>query len=200
MTLVFMEPALPDDLDVYSWPLSYITWYVRSCDGGQHKVEIYDSTSSQLGRQQPGRACRMVAANGRRPDAPARGHAGPAGARLLRRRPPHQLGLCLRRRAQRTFPRGDRRCCRAGNVVCRQGRPAGCRRHTHAPRGPTMPSPYWPSPSTWAASARAVRPAAGDRGLRRDLRHQVLRQAAAPLLGAQRTEDRRTPANRLARL
>jgi hypothetical protein len=43
-----MQPALPDDLNVYSWPLSYITWSVRSCDGGQHKVELYDGTSSQL--------------------------------------------------------------------------------------------------------------------------------------------------------
>ena len=53
VTLVFMEPALPDDLDVYSWPLSYITWNVRSCDGGQHKVQIYDSTSSQLAVNNP---------------------------------------------------------------------------------------------------------------------------------------------------
>jgi hypothetical protein len=48
VTMTFMQPALPDDLDVYSWPLSYITWDVRCCDGGEHKVELYDSTSSQL--------------------------------------------------------------------------------------------------------------------------------------------------------
>jgi hypothetical protein len=48
VTLTFMEPALPDDLDVYSWPLSYITWKVRSCDGGEHKIELYDGTSAQL--------------------------------------------------------------------------------------------------------------------------------------------------------
>jgi hypothetical protein len=48
VTMTFMEPALQDDLDVYSWPLSYITWNVRSIDGAKHKVEIYDSTSSQL--------------------------------------------------------------------------------------------------------------------------------------------------------
>jgi hypothetical protein len=46
--MVFMQPALPDDLDVYSWPLSYITWQVRSSDGGKHEVQLYDSTSSQL--------------------------------------------------------------------------------------------------------------------------------------------------------
>ena len=48
VTMTFMQPALPDDLDVYSWPLSYITWNVRSCDGASHKIELYDSTSSQL--------------------------------------------------------------------------------------------------------------------------------------------------------
>jgi len=53
VTLDFMQPALPDDLDVYSWPLSYLTWNVRSCDGGKHKVELYDSTSSQLAVNNP---------------------------------------------------------------------------------------------------------------------------------------------------
>ena len=48
VTITFMQPALPDDLDVYSWPLSYITWDIRSCDGAKHKIELYDSTSSQL--------------------------------------------------------------------------------------------------------------------------------------------------------
>jgi len=48
VTLAFMQPALPEDLDVYSWPLSYITWNVRSCDGAKHKIEVYDSVSSQL--------------------------------------------------------------------------------------------------------------------------------------------------------
>jgi Glutaminase A six helical-hairpin domain/Domain of unknown function (DUF5127)/Domain of unknown function (DUF4964) len=46
--LVFMTAALPDDLEVFSRPLSYITWHVRSVDGQQHSVSIYDSTSSQL--------------------------------------------------------------------------------------------------------------------------------------------------------
>ncbi|MGD0262742.1 MAG: DUF5127 domain-containing protein [Verrucomicrobiota bacterium] len=48
VTLAFMQPALPDDLEVYSWPLSYITWNLRSADGAKHQIELYDSTSSQL--------------------------------------------------------------------------------------------------------------------------------------------------------
>src|SRR5271154_3997646 len=48
VTLTFMRPALPDDLDAMALPLSYITWEVRSKDGKTHDVQIYDSTSSQL--------------------------------------------------------------------------------------------------------------------------------------------------------
>jgi hypothetical protein len=48
VTLTFMTAALPDDLDVLSRPLSYITWTVRTVDGGAHAVSIYDSTSSEL--------------------------------------------------------------------------------------------------------------------------------------------------------
>jgi hypothetical protein len=65
VTLTFMTPALPDDLDVLSWPLSYITWTVASADGAPHEVSLYDSTSSELavnktdekvacGREKPG--------------------------------------------------------------------------------------------------------------------------------------------------
>ncbi len=48
VTMTFMQPALPDDLDVYSWPLSYITWSIRSSDGAKHRIQLFDSTSSQL--------------------------------------------------------------------------------------------------------------------------------------------------------
>jgi Domain of unknown function (DUF4965)/Domain of unknown function (DUF5127)/Domain of unknown function (DUF1793)/Domain of unknown function (DUF4964) len=48
VTLTFMRPALPDDLDAMALPLSYITWQVRSMDGGRHQVALYDGTSSQL--------------------------------------------------------------------------------------------------------------------------------------------------------
>jgi hypothetical protein len=48
VSLTFMTPALPDDLDAFSLPLSYITWQVRSVDGKNHAVELYDSTSSEL--------------------------------------------------------------------------------------------------------------------------------------------------------
>jgi hypothetical protein len=48
VTLAFLAPNLPDDLDTFSWPLTYLTWTVASIDGASHHVELYDSTSSQL--------------------------------------------------------------------------------------------------------------------------------------------------------
>jgi hypothetical protein len=53
VTLTFMRPALPNDLDAMSLPLSYITWEVRSTDGSPHAVSLYDSTSSQLAVNEP---------------------------------------------------------------------------------------------------------------------------------------------------
>ena len=46
--MTFMTAALPTDLEVFSRPLSYITWQVSSVDGAAHDVSLYDSTSSEL--------------------------------------------------------------------------------------------------------------------------------------------------------
>ena len=48
ITLTFMTPALPDDLDVLTRPATYLTWAVKSSDGKNHSVSLYDSTSSVL--------------------------------------------------------------------------------------------------------------------------------------------------------
>ena len=48
VTLTFLTPSLPDELDVLSWPLTYLTWDVKSVDGKEHAVSVYDSTSAQL--------------------------------------------------------------------------------------------------------------------------------------------------------
>ncbi len=53
VTLAFMTPSLPSDLDVLTRPVTYLTWTVRSLDGAEHAVEIYDSTSSQLAVNKP---------------------------------------------------------------------------------------------------------------------------------------------------
>lgn len=51
--LSFMSPALPEDLDVLSRPLTYLTWDVQSADGKKHAVEIYFDASSNLAVNTP---------------------------------------------------------------------------------------------------------------------------------------------------
>jgi len=48
VTLTFMTPLLPDDLNVLTRPVTYLTWKVQSADGQSHQVQIFDSTSSEL--------------------------------------------------------------------------------------------------------------------------------------------------------
>jgi hypothetical protein len=53
VTLTFLTPALPEDLDVLARPLTYLNWEVRSVDGIAHVVSIYDSASGLLAVNTP---------------------------------------------------------------------------------------------------------------------------------------------------
>lgn len=48
LTATFFTPDMPQDLDVLSRPLTYLTWSVRSADGAPHKVQLYFGASAQL--------------------------------------------------------------------------------------------------------------------------------------------------------
>ena len=48
VTMTFLSPALPNDLDALALPLSYLTWQVKSVDGVAHAVSLFDSTGSDL--------------------------------------------------------------------------------------------------------------------------------------------------------
>jgi hypothetical protein len=56
LTLTFTTPALPDDLDVLSWSVTYLTYEFRATDGKEHTVEFEFSASAELtvneGKQQ----------------------------------------------------------------------------------------------------------------------------------------------------
>jgi len=45
--MTFMSPVLPDDLDVLSRPVTYVTWTVEAIDGGAHDVQIYYDNSAE---------------------------------------------------------------------------------------------------------------------------------------------------------
>jgi hypothetical protein len=47
-TLTFTSPRLPHDLEVLSWPVTYLTWSVRSTDGKSHAAQIYFDASSDI--------------------------------------------------------------------------------------------------------------------------------------------------------
>ena len=48
LTLTFLTPALPSNLDVLSRPLTYINWSARSVDGQSHAVQIYFDAGAEL--------------------------------------------------------------------------------------------------------------------------------------------------------
>ncbi|HEY3413050.1 MAG TPA: DUF4965 domain-containing protein [Armatimonadota bacterium] len=53
VTLTFLTASLPDDLEVFARPLTYLTWKVRSIDGQSHAVSLFDSTSTLLAVNTP---------------------------------------------------------------------------------------------------------------------------------------------------
>ena len=54
ITLSFMSPALPDDLQVLSWPVTYVTWSAQSVDGKSHDVAFYFDANAEIAVNEPG--------------------------------------------------------------------------------------------------------------------------------------------------
>jgi hypothetical protein len=48
VSLIFTTPLLPDDLEVLSRPVTYLTWAVASVDGQAHDVQLYASASAGI--------------------------------------------------------------------------------------------------------------------------------------------------------
>ena len=56
LTLTFMTAALPDDLDLLSRPVTYLTWESRSTDKQKHKVSAYLDASAAIACNMPDQA------------------------------------------------------------------------------------------------------------------------------------------------
>jgi len=56
VTLTFMTPMLPHDLEVLARPVTYLTWEVRAVDGQQHAAAVYFSASAELAVNTPDQA------------------------------------------------------------------------------------------------------------------------------------------------
>lgn len=48
LTLTFMTPALPEDMDILSRPVTYVTYDVRSTDGKTHEVSFYFDANAEI--------------------------------------------------------------------------------------------------------------------------------------------------------
>jgi hypothetical protein len=57
--LTFMTPSLPDDVDVLSRPITYLTWEVQPIDGEEHTITVFFSASAQLTINEPSQKARV---------------------------------------------------------------------------------------------------------------------------------------------
>ncbi len=48
LTLTFMTAALPEDLMLYSRPVTYLTWTAQASDGNEHAVGVYFDASGEI--------------------------------------------------------------------------------------------------------------------------------------------------------
>ena len=48
LSVTFMTPALPDDIDLLSRPVTYVTWDVVATDGKTHDVSVYFDASAAI--------------------------------------------------------------------------------------------------------------------------------------------------------
>ena len=54
LELTFFTPALLNDLDILSRPVTYLTWTARSSDGASHEVAVMLDASPQIATSSPG--------------------------------------------------------------------------------------------------------------------------------------------------
>ena len=202
LTLTFLTPALPDDLDVLSRPLTYIEW--------SYRVDRWPGARS--GGLPGGRVSDLVVNT---PDEPVLGLAPAldgqpvlrdglaraAGAGQARRRSAHRLGLPLsggrsiRRASPRPSATGSRcappsaplAACPIPTISAIAARPPA-----HAANGAGLCHRF-------RQSGRAARLALPDDRLRRSLLHRIFRAPRARLVAAQRRGRRRPAAHGPAR-
>ena len=56
LTLTFMTPMLPDDLDILTRPVTYVTWHAASTDGKPHKVSAMLAVGGDVAVNRPEQA------------------------------------------------------------------------------------------------------------------------------------------------
>jgi hypothetical protein len=54
LTLTFMTPALPEDIDLLSRPVTYVTYEFVSTDGKKHEAAVYLDAAAEIAVNEPG--------------------------------------------------------------------------------------------------------------------------------------------------
>ena len=154
--LTFLTPALPDDLDVLSRPLTYITWTISSTDGQEHPAAVYFEAGSDLvvnTADQPVWAARYIVdgqpvlrmGSREQPVLAKRGDDLRIDWGYLYLAADKPEGV-----TQAIAPRQQAAAAFAGS-----GRLPESDDFSEPVRGGRRSRPCWPSPSTWARSARS---------------------------------------------
>jgi hypothetical protein len=60
LTLTFMTAALPEDLMIYSRPVTYLTWEAWSLNGQKHSVEVYLDAGHEIAVNDPKQPARFA--------------------------------------------------------------------------------------------------------------------------------------------
>jgi hypothetical protein len=63
LTVVFTSPLLLDDLNLFSQPVSYLSYQVRSTDNAQHDVAVWQGVSSNIAVNQPAQPVKVTKTN-----------------------------------------------------------------------------------------------------------------------------------------
>src|SRR5438128_9253699 len=63
LTLTFMTPALPEDLDVLSRPVTYVTWSMVARDGKEHNASVFLEAAPEIAVNQRGQAVKVERPN-----------------------------------------------------------------------------------------------------------------------------------------
>jgi hypothetical protein len=53
LTLTFLTPMLPDDLDVLARPVTYMTWTAQATDGKAHTIQVYFDARPEIAVNEP---------------------------------------------------------------------------------------------------------------------------------------------------
>jgi hypothetical protein len=60
VALTFMTAAVPDDLTIYSRPVTYLTWEARGTDGRAHEVQVYLEAGAEITVNSPDQEVRYL--------------------------------------------------------------------------------------------------------------------------------------------